>query len=94
MSINNYTTFTYCKGKKPAVIYWEGGEGEVGIIFSCLNSGVLLAELIAASAVETVNICVKKKHTHEHETKVERLKITVLDVATETFIIAIVRDVH
>lgn len=27
MSINNYTTFTYCKGKKPAVIYWEGGGG-------------------------------------------------------------------
>lgn len=36
----------------------------------------------------------KKKKTHEHETKVERLKITVLDVATETFIIAIVCDVH
>lgn len=35
-----------------------------------------------------------KKKTHEHETKVEHLKITVLNVATETFIIDIVRDVH
>lgn len=37
-------------------------------------------------------IAVFKKH--EHETKVEHLKITVLNVATETFIIAIVCDVH
>lgn len=36
----------------------RGKEKKVGIIFSCLNNGVLLDELTAASAVETVNVCV------------------------------------
>lgn len=51
-------------------------------------------QLIAAFAVEADNICIKKKKKKERETKVEHFKITVLNVATETSIIAIVRDVQ
>lgn len=43
--------------------------------------------------MEAANICIKKKKK-ERETKVEHFKITVLNVATETSIIAIVRDVQ
>lgn len=39
-------------------------------------------------------IFVLKKKKKERETKVEHFKITVLNVATETSIIAIVRDVQ